>query len=575
MHIYVSAGIAMTSQMVQRATIGKRRAIILWLMVIVSILLLARLSYLQIWIQPFLHKQGDMRMLRIEERLAMRGKIIDSFGDPVAVSTPTISVWIDPKQYFKQPKDLQQIAEILKLDAKDLHNRLYTARSSRFFYLARQVAPSLKTKLEALKIPGLHTTRDFRRFYPMGAAMSQVLGFTDIDDLGQSGFELSFNEHLKAVPGQVRVLEDRLGRHISDVEVIRFPEQGQDLKITIDTRINALALAELEHTVQKYKAKSATMVMIDIPTGRILAMVSAPSFNPNVRRELSGEALRIKAITDRFEPGSVFKAFALASTLDAKKFDAETVIDTSPGYFDIGGHTIRDIRNIGKVTVRDIIKRSSNVGISKMLLTLDDDYFIQKCEALGFGGRTNLPLPGEVPGSLTYPRDTFSRLTMGFGYGLAITPLQLANGYATLGRLGIRQDPIILDDTVPTLKTRVFSERAARATLDILSTVTEDGSGKRAAIKGYNTAGKTGTTRILRDGKYSKDAHNAFFAGVTPVDNPRLATVVLIEEPDDSIGYYGSLVAAPTYKRIVSRALQILNVPFERPEQSADFVNDK
>ncbi|MEI8296370.1 MAG: penicillin-binding transpeptidase domain-containing protein, partial [Alphaproteobacteria bacterium] len=412
-------------------------------------------------------------------------------------------------------------------------------------------------------LDGVGSQREFRRYYPAGPDCAQLVGFTDIDDHGQSGLELSFDAWLKPTHGKKRVVEDRGGRWVQDLEDVQIAKSGNDLKLSIDLRIQSLALRELSRALEDYKAKSATLVMIDIQTGEILAMISAPTFNPNKRQERVGPFTRNRAVTDQFEPGSTLKPFTVLMGLESGKFTPHTMIDTNPGYFFIGAHKVRDLHNYGSLSLTQILLKSSNVGVSRIALSVSSEQFIKSLTRFGFGQPILTGFPGESSGLMhEHVRlDQFSRAAMSFGYGLALTPLHLAWAYATIGAYGIKRPLTLQQIEKPETGQRIIAAETAATLLEMLAQVTERGTGRRAQIPGYRTAGKTGTIRVTEGGGYSEHRHIGLFAGITPVKNPRLATVVIIEEPQAGESYYGGISAAPVYARVVGGALHLLNVP--------------
>lgn len=541
-----------------------------WRLILISVsfifltgLLFARLIQLHISHTDFLQAQGDARTLRTIDIPSYRGLIMDRRQTPLAISTPVHAIWIDPRHFSATEEEANKLAKILGLSRDDLRHKLEHSAHREFVYLKRNVTPDVSEKVTSLKLAGVNLKREFRRYYPASRQTAQLVGFTDIDDQGQAGVELMFQEIMKPVFGKKKVLEDRTGQWVKDIDHLQTAHSGQDITLSIDLRIQGFAYRELENAIREYRAKSATLVMLDVQTGEVLAMVSAPSFNPNNRQECHGSATRNRALTDLIEPGSTVKAFAVASALSSRTLNLDTLIDTSPGYYYVANHMIKDLHNYGVLSLRDILSKSSNVGISKITLAFPSENLINTFRALGLGDGINTNFPGERNGVLPPPpKNPFVHATLAFGYGLSVTPLQLAHAYATLATKGVKR-PISLtkiDDRSDVLTQQVLPADVAENTLLMLTEVLEHGTGKRANIRGYKTAGKTGTTRIVGPQGYDPNRHMALFAGITPVKNPRLATVVMIEEPDEKY-YSGGLVAAPVYKNVVSKALYILNIP--------------
>lgn len=532
--------------------------------------LAGRLIQLHIAHTDFLQAQGDARTLRIVDIPSYRGMITDRRGTPIAISTPVHAIYANPSQFQANRSQLKKLATLLGLSEASLKEKIQQHPHRVFVYLKRGLTPDVAKKIKALNIQGIGLKREFRRYYPAARQTAQLIGFTDIDDHGQAGLELTFEDSLKPTIGKKRVLEDRTGRWVKDLDYFQSARQGEDIALSIDLRIQGFAYRELEKAIAQYQAKSATLVMIDIPTGEILAMVSAPSYNPNNRQDCHGTHTRNRALTDLYEPGSTIKAFTIASALASRQFSPDSIIDTTPGYMTIGKHTVKDIHNYGVLSLKEVLSKSSNVGISKITLALPPEQLLATIKGLGLGDSINTPFPGERKGVLPQaPKSPFAHATLAFGYGLSVTPLQIAHAYATLAKGGMKT-PVSLTKVKhpqPLQDERVLPEDVANATMDILTDVlTRSGTGSRADIPGYKTAGKTGTIRVVGPHGYDKNRHIGLFAGVTPVDNPRLATVIVVEEPNEA-NYYGGLVAAPIYKNVVGKALYILNVPPDNTQQ--------
>jgi len=549
-----------------------RLIIVSFFFIVLMTLIIARLVQLHIMHTDFLQAQGNARTIRIVDIPSYRGMITDRRGTPLAVSTPVHAVWVNP-QHFHPTKEqrvaLEKLLDINIQKAFQYPNRV-------FVYLKRGVSPTIADQINELNIPGLSIKREFHRFYPRGRETAQLIGFTNIDDQGQAGLELSFQDLLKPIIGKKRVLEDRQGRWVQDIDHLQTPHSGQDISLSIDVRLQGIAYRELIKAIEQYGAKSATLLMLDVKTGEVLAMVSAPSFNPNNRQECHGAAIRNRALTDQFEPGSTIKAFTIASALKSRQFTPESLIDTSPGIYYLGSHPVKDHHNYGILSLKEVLSKSSNVGISKIALSLPCEQLIDTFRSLGLGNGSLTTFPGERQGSLPIPtKDPFMHATFAFGYGLAVTPLQIIQAYATLANNGI-QHPVSLvkiEDPTKIESQQILPPDVANATLNMLTKVLmTKGTGVRANIPGYKTAGKTGTTRVVGPQGYDPNRHIGLFAGVTPVDNPRLATIVVVEEPNEK-NYYGGLVAAPIYKNVVSKSLHILNVPPDNAQQNQSVPN--
>lgn len=533
------------------------------LFIVFTGLIIARLIHLQVAHTDFLQQQGKARTVRIVDIPSYRGMITDRRGTPIAISTPVYAVWMNPKHYEPTKKQVKELAKCLELTPQALQEKIAPHAHRAFLYLKRGVTPDVAEKIQALGISGIALKKEFRRYYPAGREAGQLVGFTDIDDKGQGGLELTYEDILKPTIGKKRVLEDRTGKWVQDIHYLQAAQSGADIALSIDLRIQGVALRELEKAVKQYQAKSATLVMLDVRTGEILAMVSAPSFNPNNRNEYTGSAVRNRALTDQIEPGSTIKPFSIVSALATRQFTSETLIDTTGPYY-VGHHHIKDISRNGIMNVRTILSKSSNIGISKITLALPSEKLIETFSALGFGQGILTPFPGERQGMLPPPpKHPLAHATLAFGYGLTVTPLQLAHAYATLAAKGVKRPVSLLkiDDASQIDAEQALPADVAQDTLMMLTQVlTTGGSGTRAHIPGYQTAGKTGTTRVVGPHGYDAHRHIALFAGITPVDNPRLVTIIMVEEPNEA-HYYGGLVAAPIYKNVVGKALYMLNIP--------------
>ena len=537
----------------------RRQRFVYACLLLCAVVLIVRLLYLQVYTGTFLKAQGDARMLRTVEIPSYRGLISDRRGVPLAVSTPVDSVWLNPQKFSATPEEIAQLATFVKMPVSDLIEKIKQYQNKQFMYLKRDITPDLSLKIKKLSLPGVHLKREFKRYYPAGIETGQLVGFTNIDDVGQAGVEMIFESTLKPTPGKIRVLEDRAGRWVQDIESIRVPDPGESIKLSIDLRIQALAFRALQEAVEKYQAKSATLVMLDVTTGEILALVSAPSFNPNKRSDRTGPDVRARAFTDQFEPGSTAKPFSTLSALESGRFSPTTLIETDPGYYRIGRNVVRDIHNNGTLSVEQALIKSSNIALSKMTLALPAEQLIQTFMQVGFGIEPLTPFPGERSGVMhEVPRNPFVLATLAFGYSFTVTPIQIAHAYAILANKGIAFPISLLKRDAPPTGKQVLSPKNSEAVFEMLTHVVSMGI-RGARIPGYQTAGKSGTTRLVGPHGYDRHRHNSLFAGVTPVESPKLATVVIIEEPQGA--YYGAAVAAPVYAKVVGGALHLLNIP--------------
>jgi cell division protein FtsI (penicillin-binding protein 3) len=525
--------------------------------------LLARAVYLQVIDQDFLEKQGDARILRVARLSANRGMILDRNGEALAVSTPVDTVWADPRKLAQVPQEFPRLAKALDRDVQWLARRVTSSLDREFVYLVRHMRPQDAAKVKALGIPGVDTLREYRRYYPAGEVTGHLLGFTNVDDVGQEGLELAFDQWLGGEPGAKRVMRDSLGRTIEDIERIKAPRPGQDLRTSIDLRVQYLAYRELKAAVQANHARSGSVVVLDIATGEVLAMVNQPAFNPNDREQYAASRYRNRATNDFFEPGSSIKPFVVAAGMETGRFHSDTLIDTSPGMMRVGIKTVKDKHNLGTIDVTTVLAKSSNVGVVKIALSLKPAEMWRALDLFGFGRVTGSGFPGESAGILTSHDHwrSIGQATMSYGYGLSVTPLQLTQAYAVLGAGGIRR-PISLRrvESAPPGE-QVLDEPVARELVRMMESVVSDaGTARRASVMGYRVAGKTGTAwKASETGGYSTNKYMAVFGGVVPASNPRLAAVVVIDEPTGG-AYYGGEVAAPVFSAVMSGALRLLAV---------------
>ena len=539
------------------------------MMMAITVLLMWRAVDLNVFNKDFLQQQGDARYLRVVPVPAHRGMITDRYGEPLAISTPVASVWANPKELRQHPEQWQALANILQIDVKEVADQMKERGDKEFVYLKRQVNPDVVKRLKALNIPGVDFQGEYRRYYPAAEVTSHLLGFTNIDDQGQEGLELAYDNILKGTPGANRVIKDRLGRVVETVERVSEPRPGQDVILSIDRRIQYLAYRELKAAVVKHQAKSGSAVVMDAKTGEILAMVNQPAFNPNNRKELQGgDNLRNRALTDVFEPGSTIKPFTIAAVLEDGHYTPDSMIDTAPGMLRLGGRLIRDTHNYGIIDVSTIIQKSSNVGASKLALSMEPRKLWNVLAGVGFGFNTGSGFPGESPGSLSdysgwRPIETAS---MSFGYGLSVTAVQLARAYAVFANDGFLPSVSLLRTVHSVQKTaqtyqRIFSARTARQVRAMMELVVHSGgTGTLARVPGYRIAGKTGTVRKIGPDGYEDGAYLSVFAGMAPASNPRLIMVVMIDDPQGK-QYYGGLVAAPVFSKVMADALRILDIP--------------
>ena len=539
-----------------------RRNFLLGIMAVAVGLLVWRAVDLQVLHNDFLLEQGDARSLRVVSIPAHRGMITDRNNEPLAISTPVDSIWADPQAVLEAPQQLPRLAKLLDLDVRGIKDKLRKNADREFVYLKRAVPPALADEVMALDISGVAKQREYRRYYPAGEVAGHVLGFTNVDDVGQEGAELTFEQLLRGTPGSMRVIKDRLGRIVETVERISEPLPGHDLKLSIDRRIQYLAYRELKAAVQENHAASGSAVILDVKTGEVLAMVNQPTYNPNNRDSLRSSHYRNRAVTDVFEPGSTVKPFTVAMALESGQYRPDSMINTAPGTLRVGPNTIHDTHDYGLINVSTVIAKSSNVGASKIALSLPADRLWNMFHKVGFGSLSGADFPGETSGTLPdyhrwYPID---HATFSFGYGLSVSTLQLARAYAALADGGVLKPVSFVPLDHSPDGVRVMSTKTARQVIAMLDgVVSDEGTGELARVAGYHVAGKTGTVRKSIPGGYAEDKYVALFAGMIPATRPRLVMVVVINDPR-SDKYYGGSVAAPVFSRVMSEAMRLLDI---------------
>ena len=525
--------------------------------------LIGRAVDLQLVDHPFLAQQGDARFSRVAAIIAHRGNITDRNGEPLAVSTPVDSVWVNPQELAGNLEQLPRLANVLGGDRQALLRHVSSNMDREFLYVARGLQPSDASRVKALNLPGVNLAREYRRYYPASEVTGHVLGFTSIDDVGQEGAELAFDNWLAGENGAKRVIQDSRGRKVEDIESIRPVRPGRDLVLSLDLRIQYLAYRELKSAILENRAQAGSVVVIDIDSGEVLAMVNQPAYNPNDRQQLLPATYRNRAVTDLFEPGSSIKPFIVASGLASGRFNINSVIDTNPGFIQVGATTFEDEHNLGAVPLATVLAKSSNVGMAKLALQLEPKQIWDTLNHFGFGQVTSSGFPGESAGvfsDFSHWR-AISIATLSHGYGISVTPLQLAQAYAAIGALGIRRPISMLRIDAAPAGERVLDPNVCRDLLGLLEAVTtqEGATGVHARIPGYRVAGKTGTAWKSSNGTYSKDRYTSVFAGVAPASNPRLAAVVVIDEPTAG-KYMGGDVSAPVFSSVVGGALRLMAV---------------
>ena len=536
--------------------------------------LAARSVYLQVVRNDFLQQKGESRYARVIELSATRGRIADRSGDMLAVSTPVKSVWAIPEDARLSPAQARTLAALLEMDVRELNRRL--AAEKDFVFIKRQIPPDVAEKVAALALPGIHQQREYRRYYPAGEVTAHMLGFTGVDDRGQEGIELAFDDQLAGRPGSRRVIKDRLGRIVEDVESIKPPQDGKDITLALDAKVQYLAFSHLKQALAEHKAKAGGVVVLDARTGEVLGLANLPAYNPNNRLKLTGAQLRNRALTDVFEPGSTMKPFTAALALAKGRFRSDSPIQTAPGRLTIGNATIHDAHPHGLLTVAQVIQKSSNVGTAKIAGTFAAEEMWRMFDDIGFGQPLRLGFPGEVGGRLR-PFKTWrpiEQATMSYGHGISVTLMQLARAYLAFARDGdLIPLSLTRQESAPLAGKSIFSAQTARQVRAMLElAVLPGGTAPKAQIPGYRVAGKTGTAHKLEGGSYA-DRYVAVFVGFAPVSDPRLVVAVMIDEP--SAGqYYGGEVAAPVFAQVMAGSLRTLGVAPDAPLKPVQVARD-
>jgi len=528
--------------------------------------LVARSVYLQAMETEFLQEKGEQRHARVLEVPATRGRVLDRNGEALAISTPVKSVWAIPGDLEAGGGEIRRLAKLLDIDRREIAKRL-ADRERDFIYLKRQVPPETAAQIEGLGIKGLYQSREFRRYYPGGEVTAHVIGFTGVDDVGQEGIELAFQSILGGKPGSRRVIKDRLGHIVEDVESIRRAQDGRDLTLSLDSKIQSLAYGALAAAVAQHKAKAGALVVIDVRSGEVLALANAPSYNPNNRTNMSGAQLRNRVLTDTFEPGSTMKPFTVALALELGRVTPRTMIPTANGKLTIANYTIHDAHPEPALSVAQVVQKSSNVGAAKIALALPREQLWELYMRLGFGAAPQLGFPGEASGKVRPFRTwrPIEQATMAYGHGLSVSLVQLARAYGVFARDGELVPLTLLKSPMPVAGTPVISAQTARAVREMLElAVQPGGTGVRARIMGWRVAGKTATAHKQENGGYAADKYIASFVGLAPASAPRLVVAVMLDEPSTG-QYYGGAVAAPVFAQVMQGALRLLGVPHDAP----------
>lgn len=575
-------------QKVNPSTVAWRFYVVFAVVVLIYASLAARAAYIQIIEPDMLKKQGDMRSLRVAENTVQRGSILDRNGDELAISVPVETVWADPKvimdnNALAMTEHWQALADVLGQKKSELTSRIVKYSSKRFLYIERQVSPAMANYIRELKIPGIRLRKESKRFYPAGEISAHLVGFTDVDDKGIEGVERVYDQLLTGTDGEKKFRKDAKGRKI-EILSVEESTKAKDIVLSIDQRIQALAYRELKGAVEAFKATSGSVVVTNVHTGEILAMVNSPSYNPNNRRNTAIHRFRNRAITDAYEPGSSMKPLAVLSALEFGSVEANDVINTSPGWMRLGGRRVSDPINRGELSLAEVLVHSSNMGTAKLALGLPKEYLLDKFFEAGFGEETGTGLIGESTG-IMHDRQRWSKFelaTLSFGYGLTVTPLQLARFYSTLANGGVKQPLSILkkdpsNDIIASARltdepVRIYSEENSQHLLSMLGQVVEDHT-PLAVVDGYRVGGKTGTAIKAFAGGYGND-YVGLFAGVAPLTQPELAVVVVINEPGGDL-YHGGEVAAPVFSRVMKGSLRLLNVAPDKKGKASVAASKK
>ena len=576
------------------------RFYLMWGVVLaVFVVLLGRAFYVQILNKEFLQNKADANMVRTETIKPMRGVIYDRHGVPLAISTPIMNVVIDPQDYFSNKKtyddtmaklavdptntklkrqlpeknqNLDELADAVGMDRAELRKKVYARPSSRYVVLKKEVPPPQAQMIVERNFQGVYTEKNYKRYYPQPQPSAQIIGLTNSESTGIEGLEMQLNTRLAGMAGEQRILRDKKGNRVKDPDILREVEHGENITLSIDSRLQYIMYRELTAAGIANNARSATAIAVDVKTGEILAMSSWPSYNPNDKKGLENkDAMRNRGAVDSFEPGSTMKPLTVAMALESGKYNVNSVVNTAPGNMRVGNHTIRDTHNYGALTLGGIIQKSSNVGVAKLALSLPYETLPTFYKRLGFGQRSAVKFPGESAGLILPPSkwNVSEVATMSYGYGLNATVLQLADAYAMLANKG-KKMPLSLYklEGLPQGEQVIDAKIADQVMLMMESATQPGGTATRATIPGYRVAGKTGTAHKLRADRkgYSTNEYRALFAGVAPVSDPRLAMVVVVENPKGS--YYGGTVSAPVFARVMQESLRLLNVPLDKPLES-------
>jgi cell division protein FtsI (penicillin-binding protein 3) len=535
-----------------------------------------RSGYLQAVRTAFLQEKGEARYARVVDVPATRGRILDRNGQALAISTPVKSIWATPDALEADRPQRVALAKALAMDLGTLERKLADGAGRDFVYLKRQVPPETARRVAGLNLPGVFEQREYRRYYPGGEMTAQLVGFTGVDDVGQEGMELAYQARLAGTAGNRRVIKDRRGGIVENIGAMRDAQDGQDLVLSIDGKIQTLAYGALLSAVRKHHAKAGTAMVIDVSSGEVLALVNVPSYNPNNRAKLVGGQLRNRALTDAFEPGSTLKPFTIALALEIGKVTPRTMVETDGGQLTIANYTIRDAHPARALTVTQVLQKSSNVGAAKIALGLPSEAMWDLFRRVGIGTAPQLGFPGEAAGRLRHYRNwrPIEQATMAYGHGVSVSLVQLAHAYTVFARDG-ELVPLTLVRRVGAADgQKILSTETARAVRAMLETAVQPGgTGLRARVVGWRVAGKTGTSHKLVNGSYAPDRYLSSFVGFAPVSAPRLVVAVMIDEPS-AREYYGGVVAAPVFAQLMKGALRLLGVPLDAPPEPLELPGE-
>ena len=541
-----------------------RFAVVVTTLLLCSGTLVARAAYIQLIHSDFYQRQGKARYLRNIPIATTRGVITDRNNEPLAVSTPVMSVWANPQEVPRDATDLNSLASMLQIPKAELQQKLLQNGGKEFIYLKRRIDPDVAVSVVARKIPGIYTQGEYRRFYPQGEALAHVLGYTNIDDHGQEGAELEFDRRLRGVPGSEQVVRDAHGHIVESIDLVHSAVAGKTINLSIDRRIQFLAYKALDAAIKENNAAGGSVVIMDVHNGEIISMVNLPTYNPNAVENADPSLRRNRAVTDLVEPGSTMKPLTVATALSIGVITKDTLFDTNPGYMTLGKYTIRDVpKNNGILDVGGIITRSSNVGAAKIVQRVPDQTFYNFIRRFGYGTVTGSGFPGEAEGVVLSPSrwSGTSKITMSYGYGLSVSALQIARAFAALGNGGSLVTPTFIKGQFH-IPQRILSPHITHEVIQMMEHVITEGGAKQAAIPGYLVAGKTGTARMIGPHGYMKGHYNALFVGLVPASAPRFVAVVVINDPQSRF-YYGGLVAAPVFHTIMEGALRLMHVPMD------------